>query len=212
MFDTVLFDLDGTLTDPFEGISNSVAYALQKFGISVADKRGLKKFIGPPLYESFMVYYGFNKADALKSVEYYREYYAEKGIFECFLYGGIEFTLRELAKSGKRLAVATSKPEIFANKILRHFGLLEFFPSVAGATLDSSRVAKADVIKYALGKFSIRADGAVMVGDRMHDILGAKENGLHAAGVLYGYGSREELVSAGADFVAETPNDILKFV
>ena len=211
MYDTILFDLDGTLSDTFEGITNSVAHALKKFNIDVADKRVLIPFIGPPLYESCMVYYGFSKADALKAVEYYREYYADKGIFECFLYDGVAETLRTLYTCGKRLVLATSKPEIFAERILQKFDLAQFFCFVAGATLDSARVAKVDVIKYALescGAENLKR--CLMVGDRKHDIAGAKANGLSSAGVLYGYGGEDELRQAGADYILHNFSQLLE--
>lgn len=209
-FDCFLFDLDGTLTDPYEGITDSVVYALHKFGIRVEDKRTLTRFIGPPLAESFSAFYGFGAEEAEQAVAYYREYFAEKGIFRNAVYGGIEAVLQELKRRGKKLVVATSKPEVFSVRILEHFGLIRYFDFVAGATLDGSRQRKADVIRYALERCPfITKDRAVMVGDREHDIFGAKENGLQAAGVLYGFGSRAELQAAGADFIAETPKDIL---
>ena len=212
MFDNILFDLDGTLTDPFEGITGSVQYALAKFGID-ADKNDLKVFIGPPLYASFMMFYGFDEAKALKAVEYYRERFAAVGLYENEVYDGIVPMLQELTKRGKRLAVATSKPEKFAKLIVEHFGLSRYFEVVAGATMDSSRIEKADVVKYALDLMGISdASTAVMVGDREHDIIGAKANGLKSVGVLYGFGDRRELESAGADYIAATPRDIVDMV
>lgn len=207
--DSVLFDLDGTLTDPFEGITNSVAYALNKFGIDVSDRRSLTPFIGPPLRESFSVFYGFSKKDAEKAVSYYREYYAETGIFENTVYDGIKDVLAELKARGKKLVVATSKPEIFAKRILEHFSL-GYFDFVAGATLDSARVTKSDVISYALREGGINdRSRTVMVGDRKHDVYGAKQNGIRCIGVLYGYGNKEELIQAGADYLIAEPSDIL---
>lgn len=212
MFDTVLFDLDGTLTNPGKGITNSVAYSLKKFGIEVEDKNELYKFIGPPLYESFMKYYGFSKEKAETAVSYFREYFRDTGIFENEVYEGIENLLNELRSSGRKIILATSKPEEFAKRILAHFGLDKYFDFAAGATMDSSRVKKGDVIAYALSESGCSPDNAVMIGDKMHDIQGAKENGLASIGVLFGYGSREELENAGADFIAETVEDIMKFI
>lgn len=212
MFNTVLFDLDGTLTDPGRGITNSVAYSLKKFGIEVEDKKELYKFIGPPLYESFMKYYGFSKEKAETAVEYFREYFRDTGIFENEVYDGIENLLNEIRVSGRKIILATSKPEEFAKRILVHFGLNKYFDFIAGATMDSSRVEKSDVIAYALKEGCYSSENAVMIGDKMHDILGAKKNGLASIGVLFGYGSRDELEKANADFIAETVEDIIKFI
>lgn len=212
MYKTVLFDLDGTLTDPGRGITNSVAYSLRKFGIEVEDKKDLYKFIGPPLYESFMKYYGFSKEKAETAVSYFREYFRDTGIFENEVYDGIKNLLINLRTSGRKIILATSKPEEFAKRILTHFGLDKYFDFVAGATMDSSRVRKGDVIAYALKESGCSSENAVMIGDKMHDILGAKENNLASIGVLFGYGSREELENAGADFIAENVDDIIKFI
>ncbi len=212
MYNTVLFDLDGTLTDPGMGITNSVAHALKKYGIEVEDKRELYKFIGPPLHESFMKYYGFSEKEAETAIVYYREYFRDTGIFENEVYNGIENLLKEIKASGRKIILATSKPEEFAKRILVHFGLDKYFDFAAGATMDTSRSKKGDVIAYALKECGCSSKNAVMVGDRMHDILGAKENGLASIGVLFGYGSREELENAGADYIAETVDDIIKFI
>ena len=213
MFDTILFDLDGTLTDPFEGISNSIIYALKKFGIAAPEKTLLKKFIGPPLTESFSKYCGLSCSDALRAVEYYREYFAATGIFENKPYTGVQELLSELKKSGFTVVVATSKPEQFAKAIVQHFGLEQYFKEICGATMDQSRTQKADVIAYALKKCEIKnKKRAVMVGDRKHDIIGAKTNGLSSIGVLYGYGSKEELLEAGANYIANSPVDILHYI
>ena len=204
-----LFDLDGTVTDPGEGITNSVMYALQKFGIHERDRRKLYRFIGPPLADSFREFYGFSADEAKKGIRFYREYYSKKGIFENKLYPGIEDMLKRMKADGKMLVLATSKPEFFASRILEYFHLDSYFTFVAGATMDENRVKKGDVIAYALEQCSITDKRkALMIGDRKHDIQGAKENGLDSMGVLYGYGSREELEMAGADYLAETVEDI----
>ncbi|MBQ6876302.1 MAG: HAD family hydrolase [Lachnospiraceae bacterium] len=213
MYNTILFDLDGTLTDPGLGITNSAAYALKKHGIEVADRTVLYPFIGPPLLDSFQRFYGFSEEQSEQAVADYREYFREKGLFENEVYSGVEELLQRLKESGKRLIIATSKPEEFAVKILKHFGLASYFDYIVGATMDSSRSKKGDVIAYALEVCGITdKTDVVMVGDREHDVLGAKENGLDSVGVLYGYGSREELEKAGATCVAETVEDILRFV
>lgn len=213
MYDTILFDLDGTLTDPGLGITNSVMHALKKWGIEVNDRTSLYRFIGPPLQDSFMQYYGFSKEDAEKSVAYYREYFREKGLFENEVYPGAEKLLSDLKAAGKTLAVATSKPEEFAIRILEHFHLDGYFDVIAGATMDSSRSKKADVIAYCLEKLGVTdLSKVVMVGDREHDIIGAKAVGVDSIGVLVGYGSRSELEKAGATHVAETLADVTDIV
>ena len=213
MYNTILFDLDGTLTDPGLGITNSAAYALKKHGIEVTDRTVLYPFIGPPLLDSFQRFYGFSEEQSEQAVADYREYFQEKGLFENEVYSGVEELLQHLKESGKRLIIATSKPEEFAVKILKHFGLASYFDYIVGATMDSSRSKKGDVIAYALEVCGITdKTDVVMVGDREHDVLGAKENGLDSVGVLYGYGSREELEKAGATCVAEMVEDILRFV
>ena len=213
LYDTILFDLDGTLTDPGLGITNSVMHALKKWGIEVTDRISLYRFIGPPLQDSFMQYYDFSQEDAETSVTYYREYFREKGLYENEVYPGAEKLLAELKKAGKKIALATSKPEEFAIRILRHFQLDGYFDVIAGATMDSSRSKKADVIAYCLEKLGVTdLSGVVMVGDREHDIIGAKKVGVDSIGVLVGYGSREELEQAGAKLVAETLEDVLQAV
>ena len=211
MFDLVLFDLDGTLTESGIGITRSVAYALRKHGIEETDQAKLDRFVGPPLIDSYMRYYGFSWEQAVLAVEYYREYYAVTGIFENRVYDGVETMLQALTDAGKTCVLATSKPEHFALQILEHFRLSRYFSCVAGATMDEKRTNKADVIAYALQKVG-KTGNAVMVGDRRHDIEGAKVHGLPSIGVLYGYGSREELEAAGAVYLAETAADILKFI
>lgn len=212
-YEYILFDLDGTLTDPAAGITNSVLYALKKFGIEVDDRSELHKFIGPPLWDSFEKYYGFSKDEAKTAVEYYREYFREKGMFENLVYDKIEYLLKLLKDKGMILIVATSKPEVFARQILEHFGLAEYFTYIAGSNLDGTRVKKGEVIKFALESCGIMdLSKAIMVGDREHDIIGAKEAGIKSIGVLFGYGDRNELENAGADFIAETVSDIEKAI
>ena len=213
MYDYLLFDLDGTLTDPAEGITNSVIYALKKWGIEVRERSELYCFIGPPLSASFKKYYGFSEEDALKCVEYYREYFRDRGIFENKVYDGIPELLEKLKKSGKILILATSKPEIFAKQILDHFDLTKYFDFVAGASMDESRNKKADVIRYALEMAKVTdLSRTIMIGDREQDITGAKLNSLDSLGVLYGYGDREEHRNAGATYIGETVEDIMSFV
>ena len=212
-YDVILFDLDGTLTDPGIGITNSVMHALKKYGIEVEDRASLYKFIGPPLIDSFEKYFGFSHEEAVKSVDYYREYYKDKGIYENLVYDGIENLLVSLYEKGKKIILATSKPEPFAKEILRHFGLDKYFLFAAGSTMDETRTNKAEVIEYALSECGITdKTSVVMVGDREHDIIGANKNGIDSIGVLFGYGSREELETAGAAYIAETVEEILNYI
>lgn len=203
--DYLLFDLDGTLTDPKEGITKSVRHALHAFGIEAENLDDLCCFIGPPLKDSFMECYGFTESDAQKAVEIFREYFSSQGIFENKVYEGTRESLEALVKSGKKLYVASSKPEVFVRMILEHFELDSYFEFMGGADFEEIRVKKADVIRYVLDTCEIRdISKTVMIGDRKHDILGAKEFGMESVGVLYGYGSREELTKAGADFLVES--------
>lgn len=213
MYKYLLFDLDGTLTDPAEGITNSVAYALDKFGINVEDKSTLYKFIGPPLVEAFSEYYGFSKEDSEKATAYYRETFRVKGLYENRVYDGVVEVLEELRSKGKKLIIATSKPEEFTMKILNHFDLLKYFDFVAAATFDATRNTKDKVIAYALEliKPQNKAE-VVMIGDRHHDIDGARLNGIDSVGVLWGFGSREELTTAGATYIADALDRLTELI
>lgn len=213
MYQVILFDLDGTLTDPGEGITNSVAYALNKYGITVSDKKELYRFIGPPLHESFEEYYDFSQEKAMQAVAYYREYFTQTGIYENQVYDGIQDLLESLKEAGKKVILATSKPEPFAKQILEYFHLSDYFDFAAGSNMDGTLTRKADVIGYALESCQISEySKVVMIGDRKHDVLGAAQFGIDTIGVLYGYGSEEELKSAGAVYLAERPEHILQFI
>ncbi len=208
----ILFDLDGTLTDPKLGITKSVAYALKSYGIEVEDLDSLLKFIGPPLKDSFVKYYGFSEEQGVEAVERYREYFKPYGIYENKVYDGVENMLAELVKCGKKVILATSKPTIFANVILEHFDLKRYFTCVVGSELDGSRVKKGDVVAEALRQAGVTdKSAAVMVGDREHDIFGAKENEIDSVGVLYGYGDRAELETAGAGYLVESVEELLRY-
>ena len=210
MYKYLLFDLDGTLTDPAEGITNSVAYALNKFGINVEDKRTLYKFIGPPLVDAFSEYYGFSKEDSEKATAFYRETFRVTGLYQNMVYDGVVEMLEALKSKGKKLVIATSKPEEFTMKILKHFDLLKYFDFVAAATFDATRNSKDKVIAYALESLDIKDKSkVVMIGDRHHDIDGAKDNGIDSVGVLWGFGSREELETADATYIAESIDDLI---
>lgn len=206
---TILFDLDGTLTDPALGITNAVSYALKHYGID-EDYQNLLRFIGPPLVDSFMEYYGFDQEKAQEAIVYYREYFSDKGLYENEVYNGMENLLAALKDKGYILAVATSKPEEFAKKILDHFHLSHYFTEICGATMDSSRSKKGDVIAYALNQLKIsNPNTAIMVGDRQHDIVGAHQNQLKAIGVLYGYGDEAEMKEYQADYIAKDLKELM---
>ncbi len=212
MYSYLFFDLDGTVTDPGEGITNSVMFALGRFGIKVADRRQLYPFIGPPLIESFEKYFGFGKEDAGVAVDTYREYYTERGIFENRVYDGIPELLKTQKERGKKIVLASLKPEAFAIRILKHYGLFGYFDAVSAARMDHSRETKGEIIAKAMNELGVTdKSAALMIGDRQNDIIGAKENGIDSVGVLYGYGSREELVGAGATYTVGAPLELLKF-
>lgn len=204
-YHTILFDLDGTLTDPKEGITKSVAYALQHFGIQVENLDGLTCYIGPPLAVSFPEYHGISEEDTPTAVAKYRERFSDVGWAENLVYDGIEQMLDALKQAGKKLLVATSKPEVFAVRILEHFGLNGYFDLICGAPMHAPKGhGKADVIRDALERAGIsELSGAIMVGDRLHDVEGAHKIGLPCIGVLYGYGDREEMEACRADYIAE---------
>lgn len=210
----ILFDLDGTITESGTGIINSVEYALKKMSIEVKDKDILKRFIGPPLKDSFMNICGMNVKDAEQAVRFYREYFSDKGMFENKVYDGFIDIIKILKSSGRILAVATSKPEEYAKRIADKLGFKEYFDKICGATMDDSRSAKADVISYTLETMGLieHKDMILMVGDRENDIHGAKENGIDSMGVLYGYGERKELEDAGALYIAKTVKDIADII
>lgn len=203
-WDVILFDLDGTLTDPKEGITKCAACALEHFGIRIEDPDVLTPFIGPPLIDSFMEFYGLTRAQAEEAVAVYRRRYGDVGWAENVPYPGIHALCARLKASGRRLLVATSKPEGPAVRIMEHFGLAEYFDLICGAPLDNSeRGHKAAVIRDALARAGVtELSRCVMVGDRLHDICGAHEVGLPVIGVLYGYGSRAEHEAYGADYIA----------
>ncbi|EJN93607.1 HAD family hydrolase [Streptococcus ratti] len=213
MYQTILFDLDGTLTDSGQGILNSIRYALTQLKRPIPDDDLLKTFIGPPLKTSFEQTLGMSLAESQAGIQFYRDYFREKGIFENEIYSGIPELLADLKDQKKQLLVATSKPEIFARQILEHFKLSDFFEYIAGASMDSSRSKKADIIAYALeNTSSTDLRSALMVGDRKYDILGAKKNKIASLGVLYGYGSFEELQAAKADYIAENAEDLKRII
>jgi len=207
----IYFDLDGTLTDPKPGITGSIQYALQKLDLPVPSQDELTWCIGPPLRGSFVTMLGGEKLADL-AVSFYRERFADVGLYENSLYPDIKDVLTTLGHSRRRMFVATSKPGIFAERIIDHFGLTGCFERVFGSELDGTRVHKTDLLAYALEAAGVNASQALMIGDRSHDMIGAKNNGMGAIGVLYGYGSEEELIGAGASHVCATPRAVLDHI
>jgi phosphoglycolate phosphatase len=208
--DAIFFDLDGTLTDPKIGITRSIQYALDRLGHpAIPSEDELTWCIGPPLRASFTKLLG-GEHSSDRAVALYRERFADIGIFENSLYAGIADMLTALSRPGRRLFVATSKPGVFAERIIDHFGLRDHFERVFGSELDGTRSDKTHLLEYALKQTSVDPARAIMIGDRSHDIIGARNNGMSAIGVLYGYGSREELTEAGALHVCARPHGLLE--
>lgn len=204
----ILFDLDGTLTDPKEGITRSFQYALEKLGYREDDLEELTKVIGPPLWDSFQDFYGMTWEQANQGVQFYRERYRKQGLFENKLIPGIPELLIDLKLAGKKLAVATSKPTVYSITILEHFGIDQPFDEIIGSNLDGTRINKDEIIRHVLSLFDVTPDQAVMIGDRKHDILGAKANQMESIGVLFGYGSTEEFQQSGADRIVATVDEL----
>jgi phosphoglycolate phosphatase len=211
MAEYILFDLDGTLTDSGLGIVNCVKYALDKLNISYAGKN-LSKFVGPPLMESFKEEFGFSHEQAERGVELYRERFKDIGIFENILYDGIPECLCRLKSAGKKIILATSKPEVFAIRILEHFNISEYFDFVSGSLMNNTRDGKAEVIENAINSFKIDLSSAIMVGDRKFDVIGARAFNIETVGVLWGYGTKEELSEAGALKCVETVSELTEFL
>lgn len=213
MYKAILFDLDGTLTESGEGITRSVQYALEKLGKPAPSLDELRVFVGPPLMEQFMKFADLDQDTARLAVSYYRERYASVGIFENRVYAGIEEMLAELKKNGYLLAVASSKPEKFVLQILEHFHLRSYFNEVVGSEMDGSRTSKASVVEEALKRLGLsdEREAVLMVGDKEHDVLGARACGVECIAVSYGYGTMEELEAAKPLKILSNPRELLHF-
>ncbi|PGL71394.1 HAD family hydrolase [Bacillus sp. AFS055030] len=212
-YHTILFDLDGTLTDPKVGILNSVKYALQKMNLAIPLEAELLKFIGPPIQQSFSEICQLNEKEVLNAVRFYREYFSQGGMIENNVYVGIRELLIDLQKGKKRLYVATSKPTKFAMEILSHFQLDEFFIQIVGSELNGTRINKGEIIEYIfeLNK-DLSKEDSVMVGDRFHDVIGAKAAKIDSIGVTYGYGSELELTDAGVNAIVNSVDQLKKML
>lgn len=207
----LLFDLDGTLTDPRLGIVGCIRHALGRLDRDPDDYPNLERFIGPPLLESLIELLG-DKAEAQSALGLYRERFSSIGLYENELYDGLETCLTDLAAAGYRMMVATSKPRIFAAKIIQHFNLDGYFDNVFGSELDGRLSHKSDLISFILDRETLQKAETIMIGDRSYDVVGAKANGIRSVGVLWGYGSAEELSRAGADVICDTPAQLGKCI
>ena len=213
MYDTILFDLDGTLTDSGLGITKAVQYALGQMGYEIPPRESLFCFIGPPLHKSFQRFYGMDEAASFEAVRQFRVYYNEMGgILENEVYPGIREMLAALRAAGKRLIIATSKPQAAAELVMNHFGLTEWVPEIIGGTDDPRRNTKGKVIAWVLRELGVDPAAAIMVGDREHDVHGAAENSLPAIGITWGYGDRPELEQAGAEVIFDTPEETVDYI
>ena len=219
MTGTLFFDLDGTLTDPYMGITSSILYALDRMGMEKPERASLKRFIGPPLVPAFREFLGMTAEEAEQALLYYREYFSNTGLFENEVYPGIPEALDQLRRAGFLLCTATSKPEPFARRILEHFSLDGYFTVICGADMAGTRSTKAEVLRELFSRLSDQSGGVepdkarcAMIGDRLHDAEGARETGIPSVGVLWGYGSREELTEAGCACLAETPEELVSIL
>lgn len=208
MFEYILFDLDGTLTDPKEGITKCVQYALASVGIDEPDLDKLEPFIGPPLHESFMDFYGFDRENAMKLVDKYRERYNVTGIYENIIYPGIADMLKSVKEAGCKISIASSKPTPMVETILDYFDIRKYFDSVVGSNLDGTRTKKEEVVEEALRQLACVKEKTAMVGDRKFDIEGARAFGLTGIGVTFGYAADNELQEAGADYIVDTVEEL----
>ncbi len=215
-FNYLFWDLDGTLTESGPGIKNCVKYALNFFGIDENDEEKLDLFIGPPLLDSFRNLYGFSEEKSREAIKKYRERFAEVGMFENSVYPNIIECLQSLKESGKKLYVATGKPEIYMFKILDHYGLSKFFEFAGGSDTDETRCHKWEIIDYVVRECSLEKardnDEILMIGDRKHDIIGAHKNNMKCCAVEWGYGSKDEFEEFKADFVISTPFELKSIV
>ncbi|MBE2223870.1 MAG: HAD hydrolase-like protein [Anaerolineae bacterium] len=209
MIKTILFDLDGTLIDPKVGITTSIRYAMRKLERPLSPQTNLDWCIGPPIQQNFATLLQTDDPVLIEQgIAAYREYFAETGLLENDLYDGVPDMLAALNELGLRCYVATSKPAVYARPIVEHFGLTGYFRQVYGSELDGTNGNKGDLIRHVLAEENLQPAHTLMVGDRKHDMLGAQENGVLALGVLYGYGSRDELETAGSDYVVDAPGEI----
>lgn len=207
-----MFDVDGTIFDTGEGVSASILYALEKMGEKPLPDETLRKFIGPPLIDGFMQFAGFSEGKANTAIAYYREFYTPKGVYMAKLYDGIESLFSDLYNAGKNLFVISSKPTVFVQKLFAKYNIDKYFKDIAEVRFDNCEISKADLIESVIKKYGLDISDTVMIGDRKFDIDGAKEIGVRSIGVTYGFGSRDELLRHGADFIADSAEEIKKYI
>ncbi len=211
--EAIFFDLDGVISDSKEGITKSVDYAMQKFGVKASSPDEYLSFVGPPLMNQFQNVCGFDEKKAQKAVEYYREYYTKTGIFENSMYAGMDNVLKMLHQKGVKILLATSKPTEFARQIIDRYGILSYFDDVCGSSMDNSRTKKEDVISYAMEKNGLQnPDAILMVGDRKHDIIGARACKMDCVAVEYGYGSHEEFLEYHPRYMVSDMDELYRLL
>ncbi|MEG1743193.1 MAG: HAD-IA family hydrolase [Clostridia bacterium] len=209
----IFFDLDGTLVDSGEGVLNGVEYALSKYGILVSDRQKLFGFMGPPLNDSFMKYYGFSLDKANEAVNFYREFYSKKGVYQFTVYKDIPKLLQYLKNCGCNIYIATSKPVFYAKMVMKKANLFDFFDDIYGSEFDGTRATKIDVMKYAIAQSNTKDyNSAVMIGDREYDVNGAHAVGIECIAILFGYGTKKEFIDCKADYICETVVDVIKLL
>ncbi|MBO5328392.1 MAG: HAD hydrolase-like protein [Clostridia bacterium] len=212
MYKAVLFDLDGTLTKPESGVFKSIEYIANKLNFALPPKSELRNFIGPPVQLSFQKYFGVSKSQSEEVALEYRKYYQEHGLLDCELFSGVEEMLSLLNSAGIKLLVATSKPQKFAEAVLNKFNLIKYFYKVCGAGFSEKAADKSLIVKNAVAFSGERIEDILMVGDRKYDVIGANDSNIKCLGVLYGYGTKEELILAGAIQTAETPKRVAQLI
>lgn len=209
----ILFDLDGTLLNTEEGISKCVRHALEKFGIQEEDQKKIRRFIGPPLFDSFQREYGFSEEDSWKAVTYYRERYDDIGVWECKLYPQVEETLQKLSEQGYRIGVASSKPEKFCPLLMKHFGIDKYFEVIGGATSDGKAGSKAAVLEDVLKRFGVTdKNQVVLIGDTRYDALGAKEVGIDCIGITYGFEQDMDSMREAGAHICDTLEEVMAYL
>lgn len=209
-YQNIFLDLDGTIMDSGSGIMKSVQYALDHFSLPNEPEEKLRRFVGPSLQDSFMRFYGFSEEEAKRAISYYREYYPEKGMYDAFLYPGMEECMRKMHEGGKKLVLLTSKPLFFATQIIAHFGLSPYFFLEIGTELKEQHSDKSFLMERAIEKGGFQREDCLMVGDTIYDIQGAKDAGIDSVAALYGYGERKEIETA--NYSIEKPLDLLNIV
>tara|TARA_R110001592_G_scaffold125325_5_gene335242 strand:- start:871 stop:1515 length:645 start_codon:yes stop_codon:yes gene_type:complete len=207
----ILFDLDGTIINPKKGIFNSIKYSLSQLKLPVPSDKELEKFIGPPLIDSYAKYFNLSSEEAIKAVNFYRDFYSDKGVHQNLLYNSIKETLNYLSNKNYRLFVATSKPTVFAKAIITHYNLSSLFTDIVGANLDNTRKDKTDIIDFTLESNNLNASESVMIGDTIYDIIGAKNNNLISIGVTYGFGSKLELEREKANYIIDDVKELANY-